>query len=244
MPRRTSLNLSLEAYGRTVDGAPLLWLPPQSGELDLLLVAGLHGEEPDTTVVLSRGLRSRETREIQPNVGVILCANPDGLSRGTRGNALGIDLNRNFSSANWRPEPASCRWHVGDEEGIPIETGDTSGSEPETAALQDLILTWKPKLVLSLHGPLDCIDDPEASPLGRWLSEKTGSPLVREIGYPTPGSMGSWAAEQSIPLITWEFPIEGIETLSRRFVPILEECLCLPHKKLEPGGNHCASDSG
>ena len=33
---------------------------------------------------------------------VILCGNPDGMLRGTRGNGSGVDLNRNFPF-HWRP---------------------------------------------------------------------------------------------------------------------------------------------
>lgn len=213
-------------------GAPLQWLPPRRGKLKFLLMAGLHGEEPDTTVILSRALRSLAPEDIDAEVGVILCANPDGLALGTRGNCRGVDLNRNFDSHNWQPDPVSCRWHVEDSEGIPIRTGIGPASEPETSALQRLISDQKPSRILSLHGPLDCIDDPDRSQLGEWLSAVTGSPLVQEIGYPTPGSMGSWAAENSIGLTTWEFPVEGIESLSRRFAPVLMDCLRLPLDQL------------
>ncbi len=225
MVRRTNLDYSLVEYGRSVHGAPLLWIPPRAEVCRLLLIAGIHGEESDTTMLLSRALRSMKPTELSETVGVILCANPDGVSLGTRGNARGVDLNRNFPAQNWSATPSSCRWHVDDTSEIAISTGSNPASEPEVAAIIRLIELSKPKQVLSLHGPLDCVDDPDASPLGRWLARETGSPLLDNIGYPTPGSMGSWAKEIGLPLITWEFPIAGMETLSRRFVPVLVPCL-------------------
>lgn len=241
MARRTSHSVSFEEYGRTVLGAPLQWMPPKSGNLDFLIIAGIHGEEPDTTVVLSRALRSLPRDSVHDDMGIILCANPDGLALGTRGNARGVDLNRNFASENWQKDPVFCRWHVEDTEKIPIDTGSHAASEPETSGIQHLVLERErsPRRILSLHGPLDCIDDPDCSPFGQWLAEKTGANLVPEIGYPTPGSMGSWAEERSISLVTWEFPNRGIEALSQQFVPILHDCMSRGPDKLEP----CRSDS-
>lgn len=225
MHRRTTLDLPLVSYGASLEGCPLHWIPPRSKNCDLLLIAGLHGEEPDTTVILSRACRSLPPSDIAPDVGIILSANPDGLAAGTRGNARGVDLNRNFPASNWSADESTARWHVEDSDGLPIGTGASPSSEPEVAALIKLIEAHAPQRILSLHGPLDCVDDPRESELGLWIASETGSPLVTDIGYPTPGSMGSWAWERCLPIVTWEFPAAGIEELSRRFVPLLGEIL-------------------
>ncbi len=224
MGLRTSLDLDQETYGRSRNGTPLTWIPPRAS-CSLLVIAGVHGEEPDTTVSLSRALRSIPTGAISPSVGLVLSVNPDGLNLGTRGNAKGVDLNRNFPTANWQSEPAICRWHADEELALPISTGASPGSEPETEALIGLIQTARPARILALHGPLACIDDPEPGAFSRWLSASTGLPLLEEIGYPTPGSLGTWGAENDLPVITWEFPPEGIEILSRSQVPTLVEVL-------------------
>lgn len=84
-------------YGRSVLGLPLeVWRP--AGRCELLVFASIHGEEPETTYALSRALR--QLAEPPAHAAVVLAANPDGLVRGTRGNARGVDLNRNFPSSN------------------------------------------------------------------------------------------------------------------------------------------------
>ena len=224
MSLRTELGLELKTYGHSVLKAQLSWFPP-SADCKLLIIAGIHGEEPDTTVSLSRAIRSIETADISESIGLILTANPDGLQLGTRGNARGVDLNRNFPTTNWQAEPTNCRWHADEDLALPILTGNHAGSEPETAALIELIRSTSPDRILALHGPLACIDDPQPGPFAEWLAEETGLPLHTEIGYPTPGSLGTWGDEQGIPVTTLEFPPEGIEILSRTQVPTLVEIL-------------------
>ncbi len=79
--------------------------------------------------------------------------------------------------------------------------------------------------MIALHAPLACIDEARESPLGTWLAERTGLPLVRGVGYPTPGSFGSWGAEQGIAVVTYEFPLASADELVREHVPVLVELL-------------------
>ena len=223
--RRSAFGWPLESYGSSARGTNLEWLPPASGACRTLVIAGVHGEEPETTVILSRALRSLDA--VPGHAACVPAVNPDGLLLGTRGNARGVDLNRNLPTTNWQAEPVGYRWHVDEsqEDPVPIATGAYPGSEPETGCLLDLIGRLQPEMVVALHAPLACIDDPEESDAGRWLSDRTGLPLVTDIGYPTPGSLGSWAIERGMSLITWEFPRLSIEELSRDFVPVLCDLL-------------------
>jgi len=88
-----------------------------------------------------------------------------------------------------------------------------------------LIDELKPETLIALHAPLACIDDAEQGPLARWLAERTGLPLVSDIGYATPGSLGTWGAEHGIGVVTYEFPLANADALVREHVPVLVELL-------------------
>ena len=194
-----------------------------SGDCRLLIHAGIHGEEGETTVALSRALR--HLPEPSPHTAVVLAANPDGLVRGTRGNARGVDLNRNFPTRDWRPDPVLHRFTMADERNVVLSPGDAPGSEPEVQALVQLIEDVEPEAVVALHAPLACIDSLHPGPLARWVAKRTGLPLVDDVGYPTPGSFGTWGAERGLPVVTYEFALASIDDVVRAHVPILTELL-------------------
>lgn len=211
-----------DTYGRSHLGLPLEVFRP-SGRCSLLVFAAIHGEEPETTYALSRALR--QLAEPPRHCAVVLAANPDGLIRGTRGNARGVDLNRNFPSRDWQPRPITHRSTIEDVSDILLSPGAHPASEPETQALLALIADLKPDAVIALHAPLACIDDANASPLGQRLAQRTGMPFVRDVGYPTPGSFGSWGADSGVKVVTYEFPLAATEVLMRDHVPVLVDLL-------------------
>ncbi len=212
-------------YGRSHLGLPLeVWRPRE--DCRLLIFAAIHGEEPETTYALSRALR--QLNSPPAHCAIVLAANPDGLMRGTRGNARGVDLNRNFPSRDWQPKPVTHRSTLEDPSDVLLSPGAHAASEPEVQALLALITEIKPRAVIALHAPLACIDDANDSALGRQLAQRTGMPLVRDIGYPTPGSFGSWGADHGVPVVTYEFPLAATEVLMRDHVPVLVELLTQP----------------
>jgi protein MpaA len=207
------------SYGASLDGLPLTVYLPDSGAAELLILAAIHGDESETTVAVSEALRCLPAGELR--AAVILCGNPDGLLRGTRGNGRGVDLNRNFPTSNWRPEPVFYKSRANDARDIALSPGTEPASEPETRALLGLIDRLAPRAVVSLHSALACVDDSGASHLGRQLADRCALPFLTEIGYPTPGSMGTWAAERRLTLVTLELEDASLYTLKDRHVPIL-----------------------
>ena len=116
-------------------------------------------------------------------------ANPDGLASGTRTNANGVDLNRNFPAAN----------RVDGSGG-----GDSALSEPESRAIARLLEEYHPERIVALHGHLGCMDyDGPARSLAQAMSRACGLE-VRRLGS-QPGSLGSYAGcDLAIPVVTLE----------------------------------------
>ncbi len=217
-----TIPLDPESYGLSQLGRALeVWRP--GSDCRLLLFAGIHGEEPETTLALSRALR--QLSEPSAHCAVVLAANPDGLIRGTRGNARGVDLNRNFPTRDWQPDPVAHRSTLDDPRDVLLSPGSAEASEAETRALIGLIGELEPESVIALHAPLACIDDAKQGPLADWLARQTGLPLVGDVGYPTPGSFGTWGAEQGIGVVTYEFPLATTDEIVREQVPVLVDLL-------------------
>ena len=207
------------SYGASVNGLPLRGFGPRKASPDLLIMAAMHGDEADTVLVLSEALRQvPETHMANP---VILNVNPDGVLNGTRCNARGIDLNRNYPADNWAPDTVHHRSSAGEAQDIELSPGNVPGSEPETQALIALIEELQPRIVVTLHSALGCIDDPDATRLGHWVSQQVNLEVVPDVGYPTPGSFGSWARERERPVLTWELPAHSIPELRKSHVPVL-----------------------
>ena len=130
-----------EEYGRSGDGVALrVFLPASDDSVAGLLVAAQHGEEGATALLVRRLLERVTARET--GWAVVPVANPDGLLNGTRQNAAGVDLNRNFPADTWRPDD-SFTFPPGIEDERRVaenrtnlsSPGEHAGSEPETQAL-------------------------------------------------------------------------------------------------------------
>jgi hypothetical protein len=150
-----------EAYGTSVDGAPLWKVAVGAEGPVVMVVAGLHAMEHVGTLA-ALGLAERVARgEAAPGwrqrrLVVAPMANPDGFravlaaraeggKRFRRTNARGVDLNRNFA-AHWDDRHWLTRL-------LPSVFAPGAGplSEPETAALDALAASVRPSVVLSLH---------------------------------------------------------------------------------------------
>ena len=195
-------------------GASLRYIPCKD-KCDLLVFAGIHGEEPETTFLLSRCIRAFD--EPFQKVAFVLCANPDGMTLGTRGNANGVDLNRNFPTSNWEEGAVLSRSILEAPRDTALLTGNRQAPEPEVTALVHLVEWIKPNRILSLHAPIGCVDAPCRTPLVENLCQAFNLPWLPDIGYPTPGSFGTWCKERSLECVTLELPRMSLEALFERY---------------------------
>src|SRR2546430_1561676 len=158
--------------GRSVDGRPIVAaeLGNPASARKVLVVGALHGNEP-AGIAIADLLISRPALA-GVDLWVVPSFNPDGVAAGTRGNAHGVDLNRNFP---WRWRPLSGVYYSGPH---PL-------SEPESRLAAKLILRLRPMVTIWFHQPFDVVDESGGSvAVERRYSELTGLPLRRLTRFP------------------------------------------------------------
>lgn len=188
--------------GRSVDHAPIVAEGHGRGRARVYLIGLIHGDEPEGLATLD-AVRPILRRQTGVRVRLVPDMNPDGRVAGTRGNTRGIDLNRNWPASNFTAHR---------------RRGEAPLSEPESAAVHADLIRFRPDVLIVLHsisrgGPFVNFDGPEpAEHLARVFVDAaamTGDPrwrVVPSMGYPTPGSLGTYAGiDRGIPTLTIEF---------------------------------------
>ncbi len=137
--------LETRRLGTSVAGRPIYAYRVGDPEAKVTAVAmsTMHGDEPHTRQIVRAIRDGRKVHGI--DLWLVPTMNPDGLARGTRKNARGVDLNRNFP----------YRW--ADLDGN-YESGPRAASEPETRAVMRFFEQVRPRFVVSFHQPLYGVD--------------------------------------------------------------------------------------
>jgi murein peptide amidase A len=194
-----------QVIGHSVQGRPIVVFEnsAQPARLKMLVVGATHGDET-AGMRIARRLIAGDV-PAQTKLLVVPTINPDGVAARTRGNAHGVDLNRNFPY-RWRP----------------LAGGEYSGtgplSEPETRAAYGLVRREKPDLTIWFHQPFGLVDRPNGNPFAaKRFANLIGFPLVRLPG-PYPGSASRWQ-NQDFPKSTAfvaELPPQVTPALTKR----------------------------
>ena len=174
-----------DTIGRSVQDRPIdvVTRGSNDAETDVLVVGCIHGNECAGRAVVKRLKRIRVPSHVR--LWLVSALNPDGLRAGTRQNARGVDLNRNFGEG-WQPigEP----WDT-------YHSGSRPFSEPETRAARRLIEDVKPEITIWYHQQMALV--------ARQRSHvRTQRRYARRVGLPLrrlerlPGTAGRWQNER------------------------------------------------
>ena len=164
-----------------MQGRPItaIELGDPASERKLVVVGCIHGNEP-AGIAIARQL---ETLPPPPgsDIWVVENLNPDGVVAGTRQNAHGVDLNRNFPYA-WAP-----LYSLGSQQ----YSGPSALSEPESRLAVDFLNRVRPTVSIWFHQHQDVVDlsGGNASIEQRYAS-LVGLPTQQLQRYP--GSVTSW----------------------------------------------------
>ncbi len=192
-------DLPWREIGQSVQGRPILLTTVGRGPRQVIWVGGIHGDEREGAVATERlpdELRFFGDSADKVTLHMVQNLNPDGTAMGRRGNANGIDLNRNFPADNFNTEDPRY--------------GEEPLSQPESKILHDLILSVEPDLVVVAHawrgdhfinydGPAE-----RSAILFSTLSDYPVRPS--DTISATPGSLGSWVGvDLGISILTLEY---------------------------------------
>jgi protein MpaA len=192
--------LGLDELGRSTEGRPLWGASVgAAGARPVLVLGGVHGDEPssvEAVVGLAQRVAAGALVAAAPLV-LVPALNPDGLARNLKNSARDVDLNRNFPARNWKPDHAPGYF-----------PGAAPQSEPETRVVVALVERLAPRGVVAVHAPFACVNyDGPAAVWAAAVAAACGWPPQADIGYPTPGSLGSWlGVDLGVPVLTLELP--------------------------------------
>lgn len=227
-------NISWNHVRNSVKGTPLIWTTFGREELTknletevTLVMCGVHGDEITPMKFcfdIIHHLKLQPESLFRNRVAIIApLVNPDSffIQKPTRTNANGVDLNRNFPTADWNSRAIKLwkNWYKSDKRRNP---GMKALSEPEVLFQINLIKRYNPDKIISVHAPLTILDydgpQVEDKNLGNRAVGKMANELLVQMSqkakgyqvknYPFfPGSLGNWAGnERNIPTYTLELP--------------------------------------
>jgi protein MpaA len=216
--------MKLFKFASTTQGLPV-WAYEFTGSgPEVLVLGGVHGDEPEG-ICAANGLLEAFLKEYRFNLNLTLvpCFNPEGALCNQRTNSRGVDLNRNLPTKDWTSKAAKPRYNP----------GPTPNSEPENQALVAFLAERKPVWLLTLHSWFPILNvNGHCLAQAELLAQHTGYKVSDDIGYPTPGSLGTYAGiESNVPTLTYEIERDlAFSEIIKIHVPAIMDSLKLTEK--------------
>lgn len=174
-----------------------------SGANPIVYMGAMHGNEANSRAVMMdwfNELNANPGRLPGRSLVVIPAVSPDGLASGSRLNANGVDLNRNFPAADWKsvvtspdnPQPSPAG-------------GPHPLSEPESRAVASYIQRVQPRVVFSFHSAAAVVEANEAGDSISIASTYASKARYRAVPksqsapvfkYDTTGAMEDWMRDR------------------------------------------------
>ncbi len=190
-------------YYTSTDRRPVETLALGNGPYHILLLASMHGDEPQSVALvdeLARYLRGRPEQLQESTLLLVRSPNPDGYYARTPENINGVDLNRNFPAENWQQLAAN-------------RAGERPASEVETRVVQRLIGDFRPALIIHLKdGRSGGVVNYEGAIRERaeTVARRNSYRVANDLGQATSGSLENYAATRlKRPCLTLLLPIEA-----------------------------------
>lgn len=190
----------------------------------ILLIGNVHGDEKAGILLSIRILNEIFSKDKLANTLICIpCANPDGGVLDTRMNANLIDINRNFPSTNWIYQDSAKMKK--DKKGY--WGGMKPASEIETKFILKVDSLYNPEVIIIFHQFLDLVNyDGIGLPLAEYITKVTGMKLENDMGYETPGSIGSYFGnDKRKEIVTVELPENPPDSLQQSLTKAIVELI-------------------
>lgn len=218
-------------FYRSTDRRAIESIQMGSGPQRIAIVASMHGDETQSVALveeLARYLGEHRDALGQATVLLVKTLNPDGFAARSPYNVHGVDLNRNFPSANWKSLSNT-------------RAGAKAGSEAETRVAMRLLGDFRPTLLIHLK---DSRDLPVVNSEGNVgdraerVARLAQGKAVAGLGAKTSGSIEHYAATQlKCPSLTLLLSVEASDQAAwaKNRDLLLAACGRAPAVELETG---------
>ncbi len=178
---------SWSRYYRSTDNRPIETLIVGSGPTRIAILASMHGDETQSVSLvekLANALQAQpESLRNSTSVLFVKTPNPDGFFGRSPYNVNGVDLNRNFPSANWKDLKHT-------------RAGRRAASEAETRVIMRVLSDFHPGLIVHLKdsrssGIVNFEGDSQSR--AEQIAGLISCKVVQGLGEKTSGSLESYA---------------------------------------------------